>query len=166
MALALLDGVLRAGGSRPALGHRAGGAPPGARYELAAGARSGGGGLGLGALGARGELSTGTSWPADLALIVAAAGLGLRAYNAFTTEGSYAPYYAAPLVLLLGILHERVAARWPQARGAVLAVLGLVAAGLAAYALGGLYVHETRRSTRRAGASLRPPRPARRCRRR
>ncbi len=85
----------------------------------------------------------GRSWPADLALIVAAAGLGLRAYNAFTTEGSYAPYYAAPLVLLLGILHERVAARWPQARAAVLAVLGLIAAGLAAYALGGLYVHDT-----------------------
>jgi hypothetical protein len=85
----------------------------------------------------------GRSWPADLALIVAAAGLGLRAYNAFTTEGSYAPYYAAPLVLLLGILHERVAARWPQARAAVLGGLGLVAAGLAAYALGGLYVHDT-----------------------
>jgi hypothetical protein len=47
------------------------------------------------------------------------------------------------LVLLLGILHERLAARWPQARGAVLGVLGLVAAGLAAYALGGLYVHDT-----------------------
>jgi hypothetical protein len=85
----------------------------------------------------------GGSWPADLALLVAAAGLGLRAYNSFTTEGSYAPYYAAPLVLVLGILHERVAARWPQARGAVLAALGLVAAGLATYALGGLYVHDT-----------------------
>jgi hypothetical protein len=92
----------------------------------------------------RGQSSPlGRSWPADLALIVAAAGLGLRAYNAFTTEGSYAPYYAAPLVLLLGILHERVAARWPQARTAVLGALGLVAAGLAAYALGGLYVHDT-----------------------
>jgi hypothetical protein len=85
----------------------------------------------------------GGSWPADLALLVAAAGLGLRAYNAFTTEGSYAPYYAAPLVLVLGILHERVAARRPQARVAVLAALGLVAAGLAAYALGGLYIHDT-----------------------
>jgi hypothetical protein len=83
------------------------------------------------------------AWPADLALIVAAAGLGLRAYNAFTTNGSYAAYYAAPLVLLLGILHERVASRWPQARVAVLGALGLVAAGLATYALGGLYIHDT-----------------------
>jgi 4-amino-4-deoxy-L-arabinose transferase-like glycosyltransferase len=84
----------------------------------------------------------GRSWPADLALTVAALGLGLRAYNAFTAEGSYAPYFAAPLVLLLGILHERVATRWPQARVASLGALGLVAVGLAAYALGGLYVHE------------------------
>jgi hypothetical protein len=83
------------------------------------------------------------SWPADAALIVVAAGLGLRAYNAFTTEGSYAPYYAAPLVLLLGILHARIAERQPQARAASLGALGLVAAGLAAYALGGLYVHDT-----------------------
>jgi 4-amino-4-deoxy-L-arabinose transferase-like glycosyltransferase len=89
------------------------------------------------------ESPLGRSWPADLALIVAAAGLGLRAYNAFTTEGSYAPYYAAPLVLLLGILHERVAVRWPQARVAVLGMLGLLATGLAVYALGGLYVHDT-----------------------
>lgn len=85
----------------------------------------------------------GRSWPADLALIVVAAGLGLRAYNAFTTEGSYAPYYAAPLVLILGILHERVGERWPQARGAVLAALGLIAMGLATYAVGGLYIHDT-----------------------
>jgi 4-amino-4-deoxy-L-arabinose transferase-like glycosyltransferase len=105
-------------------------------------------GLAVGALAAvrfvRGRDSPlGRSWPADLALIVAAAGLGARANNAFTTEGSYAPYYAAPLVLLLGILHERVGARWPQARTAVLGVLGIVAAGLAVYALGGLYVHDT-----------------------
>jgi 4-amino-4-deoxy-L-arabinose transferase-like glycosyltransferase len=91
----------------------------------------------------RGQSSPlGRSWPADLALTVAAVGLGLRAYNAFTAEGSYAPYFAAPLVLLLGILHERVATRWPQARVASLGALGLVAVGLAAYALGGLYVHE------------------------
>ena len=83
------------------------------------------------------------SWPADLALIVAAAGLGLRAYNEFTTYGSYAAYYAAPLVLLLGILHTRLADRRPHAGRAILAVLALVAAGLAAYALGGLYVHYT-----------------------
>ena len=85
----------------------------------------------------------GGSWPVDFALIVAAAGLGLRAYNAFTTAGSYAPYYAAPLVLLLGIMHQRLAARRPEAGVAVMGVLGLVAAGLAAYALGGLYAHQT-----------------------
>jgi hypothetical protein len=84
-----------------------------------------------------------SAWPADAALIVVAAGLGLRAYNAFTTEGSYAPYYAAPLVLLLGILHTRVGERRPRARAASLGALGLVAAGLAAYALGGLYAHDT-----------------------
>ena len=85
----------------------------------------------------------GSSWPVDLALIVAAAALGLRAYNAFTVDGSYAPYYAAPLVLLLGILHAQLAERRPRARVAVNCALGLVAAGLAAYALGGLYVHDT-----------------------
>ncbi|HST54963.1 MAG TPA: hypothetical protein VLJ42_03580 [Solirubrobacteraceae bacterium] len=85
----------------------------------------------------------GRSWPADAALTVAAAALGLRAYNAFTTDGSYAPYYAAPLVLLLGIMHTRVAELRPQARVASLGALGLVAAGLAAYAIGGLYRHDT-----------------------
>jgi hypothetical protein len=84
----------------------------------------------------------GGNWPADAALIVAAALLGLRAYNAFTTEGSYAPYYAAPLVLLLAIAHTRLAERRPQARAVAIGALGVVAAGLAAYALGGLYVHE------------------------
>ncbi len=91
----------------------------------------------------RGSSPLGRTWPADLALIVVAAGLGLRAYNAFTTYGSYAPYFAAPLVLLLGILHTRIAERRPQARLAVLGALGLVAAGLAAYALGGQYSHYT-----------------------
>jgi len=85
----------------------------------------------------------GPSWPVDLALIVAGAALGLRAYNAFTIDGSYAPYYAAPLVLLLGIMHGQLAERRPQARLAVHGALGLVAAGLAAYAIGGLYVHKT-----------------------
>ncbi len=91
----------------------------------------------------RGDSPLARSWPADLALIVAAAGLGLRAYNEFTTYGSYAAYYAAPLVLLLGIMHARLAERRPQARAAALGVLGLVAVGLAAYALGGLYRHYT-----------------------
>ncbi len=84
----------------------------------------------------------GGSWPADCALILAGAALGTRAYNAFTAEGSYAPYYAAPLVLMLGILHQRIAERWPEARTAVLGALALVGVGLAAFALGGLYVHD------------------------
>ena len=46
-------------------------------------------------------------------------------------------------MLLLGILHTRIAERRPQARLAVLGALGLVAAGLAAYALGGQYSHYT-----------------------
>lgn len=89
----------------------------------------------------RGASPLGGRWPVDLALIVAAAGLGMRAYNAFTAEGSYAPYYAAPLVLLLGILHVRAAERRPQARVAILGALGLVAAGLATYSVIGLYRH-------------------------
>jgi 4-amino-4-deoxy-L-arabinose transferase-like glycosyltransferase len=145
LAIALVDGLLRAGGiltgQRTAIELEAHHLMLGMSWLPALG-------LAVAALAGvrlvRGQSSPlGRSWPADLALTVAAAGLGLRAYNAFTTEGSYAPYYAAPLVLLLGILHERVAARWPQARSAVLGVLGLVAAGLAAYALGGLYVHDT-----------------------
>lgn len=82
------------------------------------------------------------NWPFDLALVVCAAALGARAYDAFTAEGSYAPYYAPPLVLLLAVLHDRVAKRRPQAR--VAATLGLlaVAIGLAAYAQGALYPHE------------------------
>jgi hypothetical protein len=79
------------------------------------------------------------SWALDLALLAAASALGLRAYNAFTAEGSYAPYYAAPLVLVLAILHQRVAERHPLARPAVLAMLGAVAVGLSAYAVVGLY---------------------------
>jgi hypothetical protein len=90
----------------------------------------------------RGEDSPlGGSWPVDFALTVAAVGLGLRAYNAFTAEGSYAPYYAAPLVLLLGIFHARLAQRRPQARGVILGALGAVALGLATYALVGMYRH-------------------------
>ena len=79
------------------------------------------------------------SWAIDLPLIVAAAVLGLRAYAAFTAERSYAPYYAAPLVLLLLIAHQRLAGEFPSARAVALAVPGLVALALGAYALGGLY---------------------------
>jgi 4-amino-4-deoxy-L-arabinose transferase-like glycosyltransferase len=145
LAIVLLDGALRAGGLLA--GQRA-------AIELEARHLM----LGMSALPVLGvaigvyalvrlwrgqDSPLGRSWPADLALVVAAAGLGLRAYNAFTTEGSYAPYYTAPLVLLLGILHARLAARWPRARGAAVGALGLVAAGLAAYALFGLYRHDT-----------------------
>jgi hypothetical protein len=79
------------------------------------------------------------SWAFDLALVAAAAALGARAYDAFTAEASYAPYYAAPLVLLLALLHDRLGKRWPPARTASLAALGAVAIGLAAYAQVGLY---------------------------
>jgi hypothetical protein len=79
------------------------------------------------------------SWGFDLALVAAAAALGARAYDAFTAEASYAPYYAAPLVLLLALLHDRLGKRWPQARTASYAFLGAVAVGLIAYAQIGLY---------------------------
>jgi len=79
------------------------------------------------------------SWAFDLALVAAAAALGARAYNAFTAEASYAPYYAAPLVLLLAILHDRLGKRWPRARTASYGFLAAVALGLIAYAQLGLY---------------------------
>lgn len=79
------------------------------------------------------------SWGFDLALVAVAAALGARAYDAFTAETSYAPYYAAPLVLLLAVLHDRLAKRWPQARVAAYGALAAVAIGLAAYAQVGLY---------------------------
>jgi len=81
----------------------------------------------------------GRSWPDDAALVAVALLLGLRAYDAFNGESSYAPYYAAPLVLLAGILHQRIGARWPQARGAATAALAIAAAGLVIYPLAGLY---------------------------
>lgn len=90
------------------------------------------------------------SWAFDLALVAAAAALGARAYDAFTAEASYAPYYAAPLVLLLALLHDRLGQRWPAARTASLAALAAVAIGLAAYAQAGLYRDE--------GATVNTPR--------
>lgn len=83
------------------------------------------------------------NWAFDLALVACAAALGARAYDAFTAEGSYAPYYAPPLVLLLAVLHDRVARRWPQARAAAALALLTVALGLAAYAQGALYPHQS-----------------------
>jgi hypothetical protein len=79
------------------------------------------------------------AWAFDLALVAAAAALGARAYDAFTAEGSYAPYYAAPLVLLLAVLHQRIGERWPEARRASMGALAAVAAALATYALVALY---------------------------
>jgi hypothetical protein len=79
------------------------------------------------------------SWAFDLAFVAAAAALGGRAYDAFTAEASYAPYYAAPLVLLLGVLHQRVGERWPTARTASLLALGAVAVALGTYSLVALY---------------------------
>jgi hypothetical protein len=81
----------------------------------------------------------GRGWPEDAALVAVALVLGLRAYDAFNGEASYAPYYAAPLVLIAGVLHQRVGQRWPQARAAVTAGLAIAAAGLVLYPLAGLY---------------------------
>ena len=87
----------------------------------------------------RGASPLGRSWPDDAALVAVALLLGLRAYDAFNGEGSYAPYYAAPLVLLAGILTQRIGARWPEASAAATAALAATAAGLAIYPLAGLY---------------------------
>jgi hypothetical protein len=69
------------------------------------------------------------SWALDLALLAAAAVLSLRAYDNFTTD-TFAPYYAAPLLLLAAILHQRIGDRWPTARGASLAVFAVVVVSL------------------------------------
>jgi hypothetical protein len=87
----------------------------------------------------RGRAPLTGAWPFDLALIVIAAALGARAYDAFTADVSYAPYYAAPLVLLLALLHQRIADAWPAVRVAAIGALAAVAAGLALYALVALY---------------------------
>lgn len=87
----------------------------------------------------RGSAPISGSWGFDLALVAAAAALGARAYDAFTAEASYAPYYAAPLVLLAALLHDYAARRWPQARRASYAALAAVAVGLIAYAQVALY---------------------------
>ena len=87
------------------------------------------------------------------------------ARDAFTAEGSYAPYYAPPLVLLLAVLHDRVGKRWPQARFASTVALFAVAIGLAAYAQGALYPHQnatvhTERGSFKTPAAAAPPLPA------
>ena len=78
------------------------------------------------------------AWPMDLALVAAALPLCSRAYDQFTMS-SAAPYYAAPAVLLLGLLHQRLADRWPAARIGVLGALAAVAGGIALYNTVALY---------------------------
>jgi hypothetical protein len=78
------------------------------------------------------------SWPLDLALAAVALLLTSRAYDEFTMS-SAAPYYAAPAVLLLGLLHQRIAERWPTARRASMGALAAVAAGIALYSAFALY---------------------------
>jgi hypothetical protein len=97
------------------------------------------------------------SWGFDLALVVAAAALGARAYDAFTAEASYAPYYAAPLVLLLAVLHDRLSRRFPEARTALYAALAAVAIGLAAYAQVALYPDSSAAVHTKRGSFLTTP---------
>lgn len=78
------------------------------------------------------------SWPMELAIVAAAVALTSRAYDEFTMS-SAAPYYAAPAVLVLGLLHQRLADRWPSARTAILGALGAVAAGIVLYNVVALY---------------------------
>ena len=70
------------------------------------------------------------SWPLDLALPACGCVLSLRVYDSFTTD-TFAPYYAAPLLLLAAIFHERVDHRWPGARRMSLVAFGLAVLTLA-----------------------------------
>ncbi len=97
------------------------------------------------------------SWGFDLALVVAAAALGARAYDAFTAEASYAPYYAAPLVLLLAVLHDRLSRRFPEARTALYGALAAVAIGLTAYAQIALYPDSSAAVNTERGSFLTAP---------
>jgi hypothetical protein len=69
------------------------------------------------------------SWPLDLALLAAAAVLALRAYDSFTTD-TFAPYYAAPALILLAILHEQIGKRWRSLGWVSLTALALVVLSL------------------------------------
>ncbi len=93
------------------------------------------------------------SWPLDLALACAAVLLCSRAYDMFTMS-SAAPYYAAPAVLLLGLLHQRIGDRWPAARPAAMAALAAVAAGIALYTTVALYPDKTTAVHTAAGAYI------------
>lgn len=100
------------------------------------------------------------SWAYDLALVAAAAALGARAYDAFTAEGSYAPYYAPPLVLLLALLHDRLGKRWPEARMASYGFLAAVSLGLIAYAQIALYRDDSATVHTARGSFVTTPRAA------
>jgi hypothetical protein len=144
LAIAGTDGVLRASG---ALSGQRAAIELEARHLMLGMSWLPALGLGMAAVAVvrlvrREDSPLGGSWPADAALMVVAGALGLRAYNAFTTEASYAPYYAPPLVLVLAIAHARLAERRPAARGVAIGALGLLAVGFSAYALGGLYRHD------------------------
>jgi hypothetical protein len=82
------------------------------------------------------------SWALDLAVAGSAVLLTSRAYDQFTMT-SAAPYYAAPAVLLLGVLHQRVADRWPATRIAMVGALTAAAFGIAAYTHFALYADKT-----------------------
>jgi hypothetical protein len=83
-----------------------------------------------------------TSWTADLALVVAAAACGLRAYNRFDFD-SYAPYYAALPVLVTAIFLVRIGSARRGARIVAPVVLTAMAVALAGHAYGGPYRHDT-----------------------
>jgi hypothetical protein len=93
------------------------------------------------------------SWPIDLALIAAATILCLRAYNKFTTD-VYSAYYAAPAVLLAGILHQWIGDRWRPARPIAVGALGAVALSLVVSALTGPSQDDTFRVKTARGSYL------------
>jgi 4-amino-4-deoxy-L-arabinose transferase-like glycosyltransferase len=82
------------------------------------------------------------SWPLDLSVAAAALMLTSRAYDEFTMT-SAAPYYAAPAILILGLLHQRLAQRYPAARVAVLGALAVAIAGIAVYTHFALYADKS-----------------------
>lgn len=95
----------------------------------------------------------GVSWPADIALIAAGLALAVRAYNEFTTD-IYATYYAAVPLLLAAIGHDRLAARRPTARPALLGALAIAAGALAVHAYVGLYRDNNSEVTTARGSYL------------
>jgi hypothetical protein len=90
---------------------------------------------------APGARATDPGWIAAGALIAAAAACSLRSYAQFSTD-VYGTYYAAPVVVLAGIVLARFVAARPSIRGGQFAVpvlFALAAATLSAHAYLGLY---------------------------